>query len=100
MLTDITTIIDAEPRAAAPAPKRGAWATRELARTRPWRPDEYLICDGWSLAYVVHGARLLVRMPGCWSASVEQLRELGHTVVMPKTLRREPADDTGGGSET
>lgn len=56
--------------------------------TRPWLEGEYIRVDGIALVYtetVREGLR--VRLPGCKWATVEQLKQSGRTVVMPRSLR-------------
>lgn len=56
--------------------------------TRPWLEGEYIRVDGIALVYTdtaIQGFR--VRLPGGKWATVEQLKQYGHTVVMPRSLR-------------
>lgn len=56
--------------------------------TRPWLAGEYIRVDGIALVYtetVREGLR--VRLPGCKWATVEQLKQSGRTVVMPRVRR-------------
>ena len=56
--------------------------------TRPWLAGEYIRVDGFPLVYTdtaTQGFR--VRLPGGKWATVEQLKQSGRTVVMPRSLR-------------
>lgn len=64
------------------------YALRVSPTTRPWLGGEYISVDGIPLVYTdtaIQGFR--VRLPGGKWATVEQLKQSGHTVVMPRSLR-------------
>ena len=58
------------------------------AKTAPWRPDELCIVNGLAMVYGFVGGVLLVRLPGGRTATVSELRQLGHEVRLPARLRR------------
>ena len=60
----------------------------QVKRTRRWSENEYMVVSGFRLVYTVgKKGNLVVRMPGRKIRLVEELRDQGHTVIMPTTLR-------------
>ena len=56
-------------------------------RTRPWQQDELCSVGALQCAYTFAGSVLVVRLPGGRCATVAQLRERGHVVVLPRRIR-------------
>lgn len=58
-------------------------------RTQPWHDDEYIVVNGWRLVYAADAKRGIsfVRLPGCRSVALDDLRAAGHGIAMPKRIR-------------
>lgn len=56
-------------------------------RTRPWQPDELCIVNGMPMVYGFSGSVLLVCLPSGRRATISELRERGHVVVLPARIR-------------
>lgn len=58
-------------------------------RTQPWHDDEFLVVDGWRLVYAADPKRGIsfVRLPGCRSVALADLRAAGYDIAMPKRIR-------------
>lgn len=59
-----------------------------FATVVPWAFDEYILVNGYQCVYShdkEHG--LLVHLPGCREATLQELRDEGRTIVMPETPR-------------
>lgn len=53
-----------------------------------WRAEEYALVDGRPTVYTVTGCgSLLLHLPGLITAPPDTLREMGHTVIMPRVVR-------------
>jgi len=60
----------------------------QVKKTRRWSENEYMVVSGFRVVYTVDKkGNLLVRMPGRKTKTVDELRNQGHTVMMPTTLR-------------
>lgn len=60
----------------------------QVKKTRRWLDNEYMVVSGYKVVYTADKkGNLLVRMPGRKTKTVEELRDQGHSVVMPATLR-------------
>jgi len=57
------------------------------AKTAPWQADELIRINGMPMAYTFAGKVLTIRLPGGRTATVAELRERGHVVVLPRRIR-------------
>lgn len=55
-------------------------------RVAPWTFDEFILVSGFECVYSHDKPRgvLLVHLPGRSTYTVDELRALGHTVIMPR----------------
>lgn len=54
----------------------------------PWAPDEFVLVSGYRCVYSHDKERgLLVHLPGGTTHTVDELRQEGRSVVMPKRMR-------------
>jgi hypothetical protein len=61
-----------------------------MHRVLPWARSQFILIDGQPFVYTTDadGEIALVHLPGGRSATVEELRAEGRTVVLPTWVRR------------
>lgn len=58
------------------------------SHTIPWSRAEFILVDNFRLVYSHDRERgLVVHLPGCREATLQELRDEGRTIVMPETPR-------------